>query len=91
MYLKYFSRAIHFSKMAVLWVLAPCSLVEFINVSEVLAASIIRATMEAARTSKTLVNFYQTKRCYNPEEAIFVFTVVRTSNPTSYIFRHIRD
>jgi hypothetical protein len=25
--------------------------------------------MEAARTSKTLVNFYQTTRCYNPEDS----------------------
>jgi hypothetical protein len=25
--------------------------------------------MEAARTSETLVNFYQTKRCYNPEDS----------------------
>jgi hypothetical protein len=30
-------------KMAVFWVVAPCSLVEVTNVSEVLAASIIRA------------------------------------------------
>jgi hypothetical protein len=30
-------------KIAVFWVVAPCSLVEFTNVSEVLAASIIRA------------------------------------------------
>jgi hypothetical protein len=31
------------AKMAVFWVVAPCGLVEFTNVSEVLAASIIRA------------------------------------------------
>jgi hypothetical protein len=54
-------------KMAVFWVEAPCSLVE---VSEVLAASIIIALMmEAVRTSETLVNFYQTTRCNNPEDS----------------------
>jgi hypothetical protein len=50
-------------KMAVFWVVAPCSLVE---------VSIIRAIalmMEAARTSETLVNFYQTTRYYNPEDS----------------------
>jgi hypothetical protein len=25
--------------------------------------------MEATRTSETLVNFYQTKWCYNPEDS----------------------
>jgi hypothetical protein len=48
-------------KMAVFWVVVPCSV----------AASIIRAItlmMEAARTSETLVNFYQTARRYNPED-----------------------
>jgi hypothetical protein len=39
--------------------------------------------MEAARTSKTLVNFYQTTRRY--KTAIFVLTAVRTSNPTYMI------
>jgi hypothetical protein len=45
------------TKMAVFWVVA---------------VSIIRAIalmMEAARTSETLVNFYQTTRRYNPEDS----------------------
>jgi hypothetical protein len=58
--------------MAVFWVVAPCSLVEVYR-SQVLAASIIRAIivlmMEAARTSETLVNFYQTTQRYNPEDS----------------------
>jgi hypothetical protein len=50
--------------MAVFWVVVPCSLVE------VLAASIIIALMmEAARTSETLLNFYQTTWRYNPEDS----------------------
>jgi hypothetical protein len=44
-------------KMGVVWVVAPCSLVH------------IALMMEAARTSETLVNFYQTTRRYNPEES----------------------
>jgi hypothetical protein len=31
-------------------------------------SSIIALMMEAARTSETLVNFYQTTRRYNPED-----------------------
>jgi hypothetical protein len=34
------------TEMAVFWVVAPCSLVKFTNVSEVLTASIIRAIRE---------------------------------------------
>jgi hypothetical protein len=45
------------------WDFAPCILVEVHDVSEVLAASVIRAMIiEAADTSETSVNFYQTAR-----------------------------
>jgi hypothetical protein len=46
-------------RMAVFWVVAPCSLVDLL----------IALMMEAARTSGTLVNFYQTTRRYNPEDS----------------------
>jgi hypothetical protein len=45
-------------KMAVFWVVAPCSLVNFIALM-----------MEAARTCETMVNFYQTTRRYDPEDS----------------------
>jgi hypothetical protein len=48
--------------MAVFWVIAPCSLVEVYQ-------RFIALMMEAARTSETLVNFYQTARRYNPEDS----------------------
>jgi hypothetical protein len=49
--------------MAVFWDVAPCSLVEVTDVKEALAASIIRALiMDAASTSETSVNLYQTTR-----------------------------
>jgi hypothetical protein len=34
-----------------------------------LAASVIALMMEAARTSETLTDFYQTTRRYNPEDS----------------------
>jgi hypothetical protein len=42
-------------KMAVFWVVAMCKLIALM--------------MEAAMTSETLVNFYQTTRRYNPEDS----------------------
>jgi hypothetical protein len=42
--------------MAVFWVVAPHE-------------ELIALMMEAARTSETLVNFYQTTRRYNPEDS----------------------
>jgi hypothetical protein len=48
-----------------------------------LGCSDIALMMEAARTSETLVNCYQTTRATNQKTAIFVLTAVRTSNPTN--------
>jgi hypothetical protein len=36
-------------------------------------ASVITLMMEAARTSETLVNFYQTTQRYNPEDSHLLF------------------
>jgi hypothetical protein len=55
-------------KMAVFWVVAPCSVAEVTDVSDGLSASIIRAIIEAANTSETPVNVYQTARRNNPED-----------------------
>jgi hypothetical protein len=41
----------------------------FTDVSEVLTASIIALTMEAASTSDTSVNFYKTERRNIPEDS----------------------
>jgi hypothetical protein len=61
--------------MAVFWVV------------EVLAASIIIALMmAAARTSETLVNFYQTTRRYNPEDKHLPVTLF--SRTILFIFAH---
>jgi hypothetical protein len=43
---------------------------------------LIALIMEAARTSETLINFYQTTRSYIQKTAIFVLNAVKTSNPT---------
>jgi hypothetical protein len=65
------------SKMAVFWVVAPCSLVE------VYQRFIIRALiMEATRTSETLVNFYQTTQRYNPEDSHLPFEHVDSTIQT---------
>jgi hypothetical protein len=62
--------------MAAFWVVVPCSLIEVYHVSEVFAASIIRAMLimialmvEAASTSETSANLYQTARCNNPGDS----------------------
>jgi hypothetical protein len=56
--------------MAVFWVVAPCSLGEGYPPFRGHASTIIIALMmDAARTSETLVNFYQTTRRYNPKDS----------------------
>jgi hypothetical protein len=40
--------------------------------------------MEAARTSERLVNFYQTTRCYNPEDShLYALSGIRTHDPSN--------
>jgi hypothetical protein len=51
--------------MAVFWVVAPYSLLEIYQRFALM--------MEAARSSETLVNFYQTTRRYNPEDSHLPF------------------
>jgi hypothetical protein len=64
--------------MAVLWVVALCSLVEVyqsfrgpccLHNQGDQGEGIIALMMEAARISETLVNFYQTTRHYNSEDS----------------------
>jgi hypothetical protein len=51
-------------KMALIWIVAPCSLVKFTDVSEVLTLM-----MEAEITSETSVNFYQITRRNDPKDS----------------------
>jgi hypothetical protein len=62
------------SKMAVFWVVAPCSLVEVHQSFRGPCClhqqgGLIVLMMEAAITSETLVNLYQTTRRYNPKDS----------------------
>jgi hypothetical protein len=52
-------------KMAVFWVVEPCSLVEVYRRYR----GAIALIMEAASTSETSLNFYQTTRRYNPKDS----------------------
>jgi hypothetical protein len=51
-------------KMAVFWVVEPCSLEGFLT-----CGLLIALMMEAASTSETSVNFYQITRHNNPEDS----------------------
>jgi hypothetical protein len=53
---------------------------KFADVSEVLAASIIRAMLEAASTSETSADFYRTTRHNNPEDRHLLIDFLSISN-----------
>jgi hypothetical protein len=55
-------------KMAFFWIVEPCSLAEVYRRFR----STITLMMEAASTSETSVNFYQTARRNNPEGSHFL-------------------
>jgi hypothetical protein len=63
-------------KMAVFWVVAPCSLVEFYRRFR---AAYCRVMMEAVSTSEKSVNFYQTTWGYNPKD-IYLLVVIQFQN-----------
>jgi hypothetical protein len=54
--------------IAIFWIAAPCSLAEVYRRIRG-ACALIALMMEAARTSETSVNFYQTARRNNPEDS----------------------
>jgi hypothetical protein len=83
-----------YTGMAVFWVIAPCSLVEVYQ--RFRGACCLHhqgdewMMMEAARTSETLVNVYQTTRCYSPEDSHL--RTYRRENLKSYlIYREIAN
>jgi hypothetical protein len=72
-------------KMAVFWVVAPCSLVEVYQRFRVPCCLHHQGdNKEAARNSETLINFYQTTRSHNPEEDSHLHTH-RRENLKSYL------
>jgi hypothetical protein len=80
--------------MAVFWIVAPCSLVEIYlrfrgtcctlhQGCENVRGLFIALIMEAASTSETSINFYQTTRRYNPEDSRL--HTLRRENLKSYL------
>jgi hypothetical protein len=71
--------------MAVFWVVVLCSLVEVYQHFRG-PCSLHHQGDETARTYETLVNFYQTTRCYNPEDSHL--RTHRHENLKSYLNLH---
>jgi hypothetical protein len=66
------------TKMAVFWVVVPCSLVEvYQRLRGPCCLHHQDMMMEVPRTSKTLVNFYQNTRRYNQKTAMFGFNWIK--------------
>jgi hypothetical protein len=57
------------TKIAVFWVVAPCSLVEVNQRFRVPCCLHHQGDEYSSRASETLVHFYQTTRRYNPEDS----------------------
>jgi hypothetical protein len=73
-------------KTAVFWVVAPCRLVKFTDVSEVPATSIISAMkMEATGTSETSVNSYKVDDATTRNTAIFGLQINKSSREVHLI------
>jgi hypothetical protein len=60
-----FTKDLNFLKISVFWFVAPCSLVEVYQRFRGPCC----LHHQGDSTSETLVNFYQTTRCYNPEDS----------------------
>jgi hypothetical protein len=54
----------------------------------VLAASLISLMMETASSSETLANFYQTTRCNNPEDSLFLLATCKSARSYNPGDRH---
>jgi hypothetical protein len=65
-------------KMAVFWVVAPCSLVEVYRSSFIIRA--IALMMETASTSEMSINFYQTTRRNIPEGSHLCYYTTSVNN-----------
>jgi hypothetical protein len=70
-------------KMVVFWVVATCSLVEVYRRVRGTCSLHHQGRDEAASTSETSVNFYQTHGATTQMTAVFILAAVRTSDPTN--------
>jgi hypothetical protein len=66
-------------KLAVFWVVGPCSLAEVYRRFSRACCLYQRAMMEAASTSETSVNFYETTWRNNPEDSQLVWVKLANS------------